>query len=165
MSDTSTSAGVKSTTIHTSVNIFEVSKRDKSPYFVDKVKDKRRTKNNNLEFLIGWCDNGDNMVKGWNSLGCLDHTIERSVMKLWNDVQVKSFHNQTFFLTVTHSPRPTVVFTPTTTPCSHPSLSHTHRSMGFFRNQTFASRLLTSSLSLGVSSKLERCLVRPNFYF
>jgi hypothetical protein len=34
-------------------------------------------------------DNGANMVKGWNSLGCLDHTIERSVMKLWNDAQVK----------------------------------------------------------------------------
>jgi hypothetical protein len=47
-SDTSTSAGVKSTVIRTSVNIFEVSKRDKSQYFVDKVKDKRRTKNNNL---------------------------------------------------------------------------------------------------------------------
>ena len=29
------------------------------------------------------------MVKGWNSLGCLDHTIERSVLKLWNDAQVK----------------------------------------------------------------------------
>ena len=53
LSDTSTSAGVKSTVIHTSVNIFEVSKRDKPQYFVDKVKDKRRTKNNNLEFLIG----------------------------------------------------------------------------------------------------------------
>jgi hypothetical protein len=54
LSDTSTSAGVKSTVIHTSVNIFEESKRDKPQYFVDKVKDKRRTKNNNLEFLIGW---------------------------------------------------------------------------------------------------------------
>ena len=65
LSDTSTSArgqcvgesstGAKSTTIRTSVNIFEVSKRDsdKSQYFVDVVKDKRRTKNNNLEFLIG----------------------------------------------------------------------------------------------------------------
>ena len=30
LSDTSTSAGVKSTVIHTSVNIFESSKRDKS---------------------------------------------------------------------------------------------------------------------------------------
>jgi len=53
LSDTSTSVGVKSTLIRTSVNIFEVSKRDKSQYFVDKVKDKRRNKNNNLEFLIG----------------------------------------------------------------------------------------------------------------
>ena len=48
LSDTSTSAGVKSTAICTSVNIFEASKRDKPQYFVDKVKDKRRTKNNNL---------------------------------------------------------------------------------------------------------------------
>ncbi len=47
------STGVKSTVIHTGVNIFETSKRDKPQYFVDVVKDKRRTKNNNLEFLIG----------------------------------------------------------------------------------------------------------------
>ncbi len=53
LSDTSASAGVNSTVIHTNVNIFEVSKRHKTQYFVDKVKDKRRTKNNNLEFLIG----------------------------------------------------------------------------------------------------------------
>ncbi len=36
LSDTSTSAGVNSTVIHTGVNIFEASKRDKSQYFVDK---------------------------------------------------------------------------------------------------------------------------------
>jgi hypothetical protein len=54
LSDTPTSTGVKSTAIRTSVNIFEVSKGDKTQYFVDKVKDKRRNKNNNLEFLIGW---------------------------------------------------------------------------------------------------------------
>jgi hypothetical protein len=53
LSDTSTSPGVKSTVIRTSVNIFESSTRDKSQYFVDKVEDKRRTQNNNLEFLIG----------------------------------------------------------------------------------------------------------------
>jgi hypothetical protein len=40
--------------MRTSVNIFEASKSDKPQYFVDKVKDKRRTKGNNLEFLIGW---------------------------------------------------------------------------------------------------------------
>jgi hypothetical protein len=34
-------------------------------------------------------ENGANMVKGWRSLGCLDHAIERSVLKLWNDAQVK----------------------------------------------------------------------------
>ena len=54
LSDTSTSVGEKSTDILTSVNIFEESKSDKPQYFVDKVKDKRRTKGNNLEFLIGW---------------------------------------------------------------------------------------------------------------
>ena len=43
LSDTSMSAGEKSTVIRTSVNIFEVSKNDKPQYFVDKVKDKRRT--------------------------------------------------------------------------------------------------------------------------
>ena len=42
LSDTSTSVGVKSTAIRTSVNIFEASKSDKPQYFVDKVKDKRR---------------------------------------------------------------------------------------------------------------------------
>ncbi len=35
------STGAKSTAIRTSVNIFEVSKRDKPQYFVDVVKDKR----------------------------------------------------------------------------------------------------------------------------
>ena len=49
------STGAKSTVIRTSVNIFEVSKRDNPQYFVDVVKDKRRTKNSDLEFLIGWC--------------------------------------------------------------------------------------------------------------
>ena len=65
LSDTSTSArgqcvgesstGAKSTAIRTSVNIFEASKRDKPHNFVDVVKDKRRTKNNNLEFRV-MCD-------------------------------------------------------------------------------------------------------------
>jgi len=49
------STGAKSIVIRSSVNIFQVSKSEKSQYFVDVVKDKRRTKNNNLEFLIGWC--------------------------------------------------------------------------------------------------------------
>ena len=44
LSDTSTSAGVKSTATRTSVNIFEASKSDKTEYFVDKVKDKMFTK-------------------------------------------------------------------------------------------------------------------------
>ena len=34
-------------------------------------------------------ENGANMIKGCHSLGCLDHNFERSVLKLWNDVQVK----------------------------------------------------------------------------
>jgi hypothetical protein len=71
LSDTSTSAGVKSPVIHTSVNIFETSKRDKPQYFVDKVKDKRRTKNNNLEFLIGWGGFPDPKYDTWEHLGHL----------------------------------------------------------------------------------------------
>ncbi len=71
MSDTSTSVGVKSTVIHTSVNIFEESKRDKSQYFVDKVKDKRRNKNNNLEFFIGWRDFLDPDHDTWEPFGHL----------------------------------------------------------------------------------------------
>ena len=38
------STGAKSDVIWSSVNIFEESKRDKPQYFVDVVKDKRRTK-------------------------------------------------------------------------------------------------------------------------
>ena len=78
MSDTSTSSrgqcvgesstGAKSTVIHTSVNIFETSKRVKSQYFVDVVKDKRRTKNNNLEFLIGWRGFPDPKDDTWEPL-------------------------------------------------------------------------------------------------
>ena len=62
------STGVKSNVIHTSVNIFEVSKRDNPQYFVDVVKDKRRTKNNNLEFLIGWSDFPDPKDDTWEPL-------------------------------------------------------------------------------------------------
>ncbi len=68
---TSTSTGVKSTVIHTSVNIFETSKRDKPQYFVDKVKDKRRTKNNNLEFLMGWHGFPDPKDDTWEPIGHL----------------------------------------------------------------------------------------------
>ena len=71
LSDTSTCAGVKSTVIHTSVNIFETSKRDNPQYFVDKVKDKRRNKNNNLEFLIGWRGFPEPKNDTWESLGHL----------------------------------------------------------------------------------------------
>jgi len=61
------STGSKSVVIRNSVNIFEVSKRDKPQYFVDVVKDKRRTKNNNLEFLIGWCGFPDPIHDTWES--------------------------------------------------------------------------------------------------
>ena len=74
VSDTSTSAGVKSTAIRTSVNIFEVSKSDNPQHFVDKVKDKRRTKGNNLEFLIGWCGFPDPNHDTWEPL----HHLSRS---------------------------------------------------------------------------------------
>jgi hypothetical protein len=89
--DTSTSAGVKSTVIRTNVNIFEVSKRDKTEYFVDKVKDIRRTKNNNLEFLIGWCDFPDPKDDTWESLGHLsgsEHMI-REFNKQWDKDYVR----------------------------------------------------------------------------
>ncbi len=68
LSDTSTSVGEKSTDIRTSVNIFEESKSDKPQYLVDKVKDKRRTKGNNLEFLIGWCGFPDPKDDTWEPL-------------------------------------------------------------------------------------------------
>ncbi len=71
LSDTSTSVGVKSTVILTSVSIFEVSKRDKPQYCVDKVKDKRRNKNNNLEILIGWRGFPDPNHDTWETLGHL----------------------------------------------------------------------------------------------
>jgi hypothetical protein len=45
--------------------------RDKSQYFVDKVKDKRRTKNNKLEFLIGWRGFPDPKDDTWKPLGHL----------------------------------------------------------------------------------------------
>jgi hypothetical protein len=92
LSDTSTSAGVKSTVIRTSVNIFETSKRDKSQYFVDKVKDKRRTKNNNLEFLIGWCGFHDPKDGTWEPLGHLsgsEHMI-REFNDQWEKDYVRS---------------------------------------------------------------------------
>ncbi len=47
------STGSRLVVIRTSVNIFEVVRRDNPQYFVDVVKDKWRTKNNNLEFLSG----------------------------------------------------------------------------------------------------------------
>ena len=34
-------------------------------------------------------DNGSNVVKGWRSLACIDHTIERSVRMLWVEPKVK----------------------------------------------------------------------------
>jgi hypothetical protein len=71
LSDTSTSVGVKSTVIRTSVNTFEASKRDKFQYYVDKVKDKRPNKNNNLEFLIGCRGFPDPKHDTWEPLGHL----------------------------------------------------------------------------------------------
>jgi hypothetical protein len=91
LSDTSTSAGVKSTVIRTSVIIFESSKRDKSQYFVDKVKDKRRTKNNNLEFLIGCRGFPDPKDDTWETLGHLsgsEHMI-REFNEQWEKDYVR----------------------------------------------------------------------------
>ena len=52
------------------MNIFETSKSDKPEYFVDKVKDKRRsgTKGNNLEILIGWRGFPDPKDDTWEPL-------------------------------------------------------------------------------------------------
>jgi hypothetical protein len=47
--------GGKPSATRTSRNTFEVSRSEKPQYFVDTVQDKR-TKNNNLEFLIGCRD-------------------------------------------------------------------------------------------------------------
>ncbi len=91
LSDTSTSAGAKSIAISTSVNIFEASKRDKSQYFVDKVKDKRRTKNNNLEFLIGWRgfpDPKDDMWEPLDHLTGSEHMI-RECNEQWEKDYVR----------------------------------------------------------------------------
>ena len=77
--------------IHTSVNIFEASKRDKPQYFVDKVKDKRRTKNNNLEFLIGWRGFPDPKDDTWEPLGHLsgsEHMI-REFNEQWEKDYVR----------------------------------------------------------------------------
>jgi len=69
------------------VNTFEESKRDKSQYFVDvSVKDKRRTKNNNLEFLIGWCGFPDPKDDTWEPLDHLsgsEHMI-REFKQQWD---------------------------------------------------------------------------------
>ncbi len=89
--DMSTFAGVKSTVIRTSVNIFEASKRDKPQYFVDKVKDKRRTKNNNLEFIIGWRGLPDPKDDTWEPLGQLsgsEHMI-REFNEKWEKDYVR----------------------------------------------------------------------------
>ena len=101
MTDTSTSTcgqcvgesstGAKSTAIRTSVNIFEASKRDTPQYFVDVVKDKRRTKNNNLEFLIGWRGFPDPKDDTWVSLDHLsgsEHMI-REFNEQWEKDYVR----------------------------------------------------------------------------
>ena len=64
------STGGKSGVIRSSVNIFEVSRRDKPQFFVDVVKDKR-TKNNILEFLIGCRGFPDPIHDTWELLAYL----------------------------------------------------------------------------------------------
>jgi hypothetical protein len=61
------STGGKPGVTRTSNNSFETSRSEKPQYFVDVVKDKR-TKNNNLEFLIGWCDFPNPIYGTWKSL-------------------------------------------------------------------------------------------------
>jgi hypothetical protein len=85
------STGAKSTVIHTIVNVFEASERDKSQYFVDVVKDKRRTTNNNLEFLIGWRGFPDPKDDTWEPLAHLsgsEHMI-RELNQEWDKDYVR----------------------------------------------------------------------------
>ena len=61
---------------------FEASRSDKPQYFVDAVKDKR-TKNNNLEFIIGWRDFPDPVHDTWETLVHLsgsEHMIVRGTI-------------------------------------------------------------------------------------
>ncbi len=84
------STGGKSAVIRSSGNIFESSRRDKSEYFVDVVKDKR-TKNNILEFLIGWCDFPDTVHDTWDPLVHLsgsEHMI-REFNQKWEEDYVR----------------------------------------------------------------------------
>jgi hypothetical protein len=103
LSDTSTSAGVKSTVIRTSVNIFEVSKRDKPQYFVDKVKDKRRTKNNL------WVTVSDTVTHRYDfllmGLGVRRYEIKRTLFprRFTNGCSPPSTHHPTFFTSVSLS--------------------------------------------------------------
>ena len=90
LSDTSTSAGVKSTAIRTSVNIFEASKSDKPQYFVDRVKDRRRTKGNNLEFLIGWRGFPDPNHDTWEPLHHLSGS--EHMIREFNQQWEKDYH-------------------------------------------------------------------------
>jgi hypothetical protein len=64
------STGGKSCATLTSNNPFEASRSEMPQYFVDLAKDKR-TKNNNLEFLIGWCDFSNPIYDTWKSLSPL----------------------------------------------------------------------------------------------
>ncbi len=68
------STGGNSLVIRNSANIFESSSKDKPQYFVHVVKNKRRTKNNNLEFLIGWCVFPDPLHDTWEPLVTRSHT-------------------------------------------------------------------------------------------
>ena len=70
----------------TSLNTFELSRSEKSKYIVDVVKDKR-TKNNNLEFLIGWCDFPNPIHDTWDPLAHFtvsEHMI-REFSKKWEE--------------------------------------------------------------------------------
>ena len=78
------STGGKSGTTRNGSNPFETSRRDKPQYFVDVVKEKR-TKNNNLEFLIGCHDFPDPVHDTWETLSYLSGS-ERMIQEFWSKI-------------------------------------------------------------------------------
>ena len=75
------STGGKSGATRTSNNPFEASRSEKPQYFVDVVKDKR-TKNNNLEFLIGWRDFPNPIHDTWECLAPLIGSYDPGMVRM-----------------------------------------------------------------------------------
>ncbi len=67
--------------------------RDKTQYFVDVVKDKRRTKNNKVEFLIGLCGFPDPKDDTWEPLDHLSGS--EHMIREFNDRWEKDYVRKT----------------------------------------------------------------------